>query len=227
MTLSIHQATIMLSLQDAMNRKVNPDWLTAGYPFLRAIVVEGAEGMEHHGWKWWKAQTADMPQLQMELIDIWHFMLSHFILNMVGSEGRIEVAASFICRQASMGMADNLIFDGSQRDIEAMDIITKLELMIGLAVARRTSIPLFKSLMDDCGMDWNVLYRQYVAKNILNMFRQDNGYKQGTYRKIWNGQEDNEHLVELMSAIDADVPNYAGQLYDGLRQRYAAQLASV
>ena len=57
------QAYVMLKLQDAMNAKVNPQWLTAGYSFLRAIVIEGAEAMEHHGWKWWKAQQIDLPQL--------------------------------------------------------------------------------------------------------------------------------------------------------------------
>jgi len=35
------------------------------------------------------------------------------------------------------------------------------------------------------------LYRLYVGKNILNQFRQDHGYKEGHYVKIWNGLEDN------------------------------------
>ncbi|MBD3799819.1 MAG: dUTP diphosphatase [Epsilonproteobacteria bacterium] len=35
------------------------------------------------------------------------------------------------------------------------------------------------------------LYRLYVGKNILNQFRQDHGYKEGSYIKIWNGMEDN------------------------------------
>ncbi|PJI52103.1 dUTPase, partial [Methylobacterium radiotolerans] len=24
--------------------------------------------MEHYGWKWWKKQTIDLPQVQMELV---------------------------------------------------------------------------------------------------------------------------------------------------------------
>ena len=36
-------------------------------------------------------------------------------------------------------------------------------------------------------------------KNVLNKFRQDNGYKEGTYRKIWNGKEDNVVLSEILS----------------------------
>ena len=62
------QAEVMLTLQANMNAKVNPDWIKAGYPYLRAVVVEGAEAMEHHGWKWWKKQECDLQQLQMELV---------------------------------------------------------------------------------------------------------------------------------------------------------------
>ena len=47
----------MLELQDDMNRKINPDRLSAGYPFLRAILVEAVEGLEHYDWKWWKGKA--------------------------------------------------------------------------------------------------------------------------------------------------------------------------
>ena len=72
------QAATMLELQAMMNSKVDSNWLLARYPYLRAVAIEGAEAIEHHGWKWWKKQTKDLPQLQMELIDIWHFFLSKF-----------------------------------------------------------------------------------------------------------------------------------------------------
>ena len=37
----------MLELQGRMNRKINPDWLGAGYEFLRAVLVEAVEALEH------------------------------------------------------------------------------------------------------------------------------------------------------------------------------------
>ena len=66
--LTKNQAETMLILQAGMNAKVNPDWINAAYPYLRAVVVEGAEAMEHRGWKWWKKQHCDLEQLQMELL---------------------------------------------------------------------------------------------------------------------------------------------------------------
>lgn len=43
-------------------------------------------------------------------------------------------------------------------------------------------------------MNWLEWFKQYTGKNVLNVFRQDHGYKAGTYIKVWDGREDNEHL---------------------------------
>jgi len=216
--LSQAQAITMLNLQAQMNAKVNPEWVKAAYPYLRAVVVEGAEAMEHRGWKWWKKQDCDLKQLQMELVDIWHFTLSHILLQHGGDQG-----ASL--RELMQGDAAELItFDGTEYRIAELDLVSKIELNTGLAAARRISLPLFAALLHDCQMDWNELYLQYVGKNVLNFFRQDNGYKAGTYRKLWGGREDNEHLVEIMQQLDSDSADFQHMLYNNLKDRYQRTL---
>jgi len=209
-------AIIMLELQSKMNAKVNPAWLDAGYPYLRAVVIEASEAMEHHGWKWWKAQSCDMAQLQMELVDVWHFILSHLLLN---ESGNIESTAELLCKTDTS--ETEIEFDHQSYNISELDLISKLELLIGISAARKTSIPLFKALLNDCDMSWDDLYSQYIGKNVLNFFRQDNGYKEGTYIKMWSGQEDNEHLVEILSELDVSHPEFKEQLYDNLKKRYS------
>ena len=98
--LSAQQLATMLTLQDKMNAKVNPDWLNAGYGYLRAAMVESVEAIEHHGWKWWKAQHKDLPQLQMELVDIWHFALSACIIDF---KGDIAASAKSIAAELASG----------------------------------------------------------------------------------------------------------------------------
>lgn len=208
------QARTMLTLQSRMNARVNPQWVEAAYPYLRAVVVEGAEAMEHKGWKWWKHQQCDVEQLQMELVDIWHFMLSHVLLEHRGDE-----AAALQDLLVTDG-ADGIDFDGRHVTLKELDLIGKLELCIGLAVARRISLPLFAALLEDCEMTWQELYCQYVGKNVLNVFRQDHGYKEGRYRKLWGGREDNEHLVEIMAGLDAGGESFQHLLYDSLKDRY-------
>lgn len=214
--LSPIQLATMLSLQDKMNKKVNPDWLHAGYQYLRAAMIESVEGIEHHGWKWWKAQEKDLPQLQMELVDIWHFALSAIIIDFAGD---IEKSADIIARQLS-SQSTKITFDNKDYHFVEQDILDNLELMAGLCAAKRFEVPLFIKIVEQAEMDSNELYRQYVGKNVLNFFRQDHGYKTGTYIKTWADREDNEHLVDVLNALNIEAMDYSDQIYAGLSARY-------
>jgi dimeric dUTPase (all-alpha-NTP-PPase superfamily) len=214
--LTAEQLAIMLDLQNKMNTKVNPDWVNAGYGFMRAAMVESVEAIEHHGWKWWKAQTKDLPQLQMECVDIWHFALSHIIIS---NEGDISVSAQKVETLLSE-QSTQLVFDGATYTFDKQDLLANLELMTGLAAAKRFDVSLFMHIIEQCELSSDELFRQYVGKNILNFFRQDHGYKEGTYSKEWHGREDNEHLVEVLDASDPTDNNYAEQVYKGLQERY-------
>lgn len=201
-----------------MNFKIDPDWVQARYPYLLAVVIEGAEAIEHHGWKWWKKQHKDLPQLQMELIDIWHFMLSEILLRSDADEVR---AVDFL----NQAIADSkgvfaLKFDGKEYPFQELDLLQQIELLIAVAGAKRIEVGLFASIMSLSELDWNSLFSQYVGKNVLNVFRQDHGYKQGTYQKEWHGKEDNEHLVEILGKLDPEITNYKDQLYAQLESRY-------
>ena len=216
--LTQQQLNTMLSLQNNMNIKVNPEWLTAGYGYLRAAMVESVEAIDHHGWKWWKAQEKDLPQLQMELVDIWHFALSASIIDY---KGDIEATATALASQLAEN-TPHVQFDGQSYSPAGLSLLDNLELMAGLCAAKRFSVPLFMQIVTQSEMTGEELYRQYVGKNVLNFFRQDNGYKAGTYVKTWNGREDNAHLVEVLDSLDMNAPDYADLVYKGLADRYPA-----
>lgn len=214
--LTAQQLATMLNLQDKMNAKVNPAWLNAGYGYLRAAMVESVEAIEHHGWKWWKAQIKDLPQLQMELVDIWHFALSACIIEY---KGDIAQSAERIASELASGET-TVVFDGKTYEAAQQSLLDNLELMTGLSAAKRFSVPLFMFIVSQCEMTADELYRQYVGKNVLNFFRQDHGYKEGTYVKVWQGREDNEHLVEVMDALDLTQADFSDRVYEGLKARY-------
>ena len=66
-------------------------------------------------------------------------------------------------------------------------------------------------------MNLQNLYTLYIGKNILNRFRQDHGYKEGTYIKVWNGSEDNIVMLDIM----ASHPDYGvNELYAALEEVY-------
>ena len=218
----------MLAMQDTINKRVNPQWVAARYPFLRAVFVEGAEALDHYGWKWWKHQSPDMAQLHMELVDIWHFAMSHSILK---HEGSIQAACVDIITDLSRGSAELVLSVSdyasgqvlSQRTIfESSDARQKIEAVAGMAAMGYFSYPVFFRLMEQLELSFDALFKMYVAKNILNLFRQDHGYQEGTYKKVWAGREDNEHLVELLVDIDFSRGGAKDVLYAGLKARYAS-----
>lgn len=219
-TLLESQAHLMLALQSRMNAKVDPLWVEKRFPYLRAVVIEAAEAIEHHGWKWWKKQDCDLPQLQMEIIDIWHFLLSEILLQ--HEDDQAQASTALLQAIGASKHISSLEFDAKTHHFKDLSLVAKLELLIGLSTARRVDIALFKAVMEDCGLNWESLFKQYVSKNVLNFFRQDHGYKEGTYHKLWQGREDNEHLVELMDCLDTANPDYPELLYSGLLQRYPA-----
>ena len=216
--LSKNQAATMLALQASMNAKVDPNWITARYPYLRAVAIEGAEAIEHHGWKWWKKQDKDLSQLQMELVDIWHFILSEILLR--NDDNQLTPLEYLLSALSDPNSLQLIELDNTAYKLNETDLVTKLELLIAISIARRIDLGLFESIMRDCELTWTDLFCQYVGKNVLNMFRQDNGYKEGTYRKMWEGREDNEHLVEILESLDPDLPSFKDEIYSALTNTY-------
>ncbi len=197
----------MLELQDAMNRKVHLDWRNQGFDWYRAIWVECAELMDHYGWKWWKKQQPDMEQVTLEIIDIWHFGLSYLLNN-----------TSLTNQELANGIAGELDLEGNKSDFRtALESFTQWTL-----VHRAFSVQEFAGLMSSADMSFDQLYVGYIGKNVLNFFRQDHGYKEGTYIKQWGGREDNEHLVEVCAALDVTKVSFKDDVYQGLKSRYIA-----
>ena len=212
------QAATMLELQAIMNSKVDPNWLAAKYPYLRAVAIEGAEAIEHHGWKWWKKQEKDLAQLQMELIDIWHFFLSELLLRNDGDQKK--ALKSLLNLFGDSENRQKFKFDEKEVELKNCDLVSKLELLIATSISQRIEIELFNLIMDDCELSWDELYTQYVGKNVLNIFRQEHGYKNGTYQKVWEGLEDNEHLVNILNNLDSKSSTFKTEIYDSLEALY-------
>ena len=205
------QILTMLTLQDSMNCKVHPQWREQGYEWYRAIWVECAELMDHYGWKWWKKQQPDVEQVQLELIDIFHFGLSSLLAKNIPVEQlSVELETALRVRY------------------EKKEFRLALEDFVQLTLNQRGfNVDAFVQLMASAELGFDTLYRGYVGKNVLNFFRQDHGYKDGSYIKNWAGREDNEHLVDLMASLDAGSQNFKDDLYAGLSQRYRELVAEA
>ena len=200
------QLLTMLQLQDDMNTKVHPQWREQGFAWHRAIWVELAEMLDHYGWKWWKHQAPDLEQVHLELIDIFHFGLS---ARLVSGQAVERIAADIEAELAQVEAKE--------------DFAQTVEAMVASTLASKNfDVKTFAGLMQLTELSFDELFRHYVGKNVLNFFRQDHGYKTGEYIKIWNGREDNEVLMDVLKATDANSPDFKDKVYAGLKQAYPA-----
>lgn len=194
----------MATMQDDHNSLVHPNWREQGYDYYRAIWVECAEMLDHFGWKWWKKQDPDIDQVKLELVDIWHFALSELLRAEL-----LEDDIAFALAEVRAGETDAATF---RQAIEA--------LALSSLNTQSFELPPFISAMRSLPLSYDELFDLYMGKNVLNRFRQNHGYKTGEYQKLWQGREDNEHLIEVLGTLVCAPEDLPDRLYAELSRRY-------
>jgi len=221
---------LMLQLQAQLNDATNGEDWTKGITkngkvinWKRCIYMECAEMIDSFSWKHWKSidKEPDWDNLQIEIIDVWHFIMSLAIEDYSKNlKGQIEDLAINISNLDSFSKIDMDIRNYAAQD----DVMLKVEniMLIVLAKENLDLEKLFIEFFDLVvmgGLNLETLYRLYVGKNILNQFRQDNGYKDGSYVKLWNGEEDNVVMKRIWEENGDIKPEV---LYKELAKAYLA-----
>lgn len=203
----------MFELQDNFNENTIKDWKNAKLNWYRAIWMEAAEAVDSTPWKWWKKGETDMANLEVELVDIWHFIMSYLM------ESNIDIKNT---------SNYSYLFEDGRVDLD-IDVAEVLEDISLLALEKnrdfgidQSLIPMFLYAWKSIGRSVEDLYKSYIIKNCLNKFRQDNGYKTGTYIKLWKKDdgvvEDNVIAWELASTLEN--VNMFNTLYKELENYY-------
>jgi len=221
---------LMLQLQNQLNDATNgEDWvkgITKNNKVInwrRCIYMESAEMIDSFAWKHWKniEVAPDWDNLQIEVVDVWHFIMSLAIENYAQTmRGGLEDLAMNISDMDAFATIDteDAAFASENEVMQKVedimrDVLTKDKLDLeGL-------IEDFFALVVMSGLNLESLYRLYVGKNILNQFRQDNGYKDGSYIKIWDGDEDNVVMKRIWEEQSDLTPE---KLYRELAKYYHA-----
>jgi len=221
----------MLTLQQELNDSTNgtgwEDGITKNgkkIDWRRCIYLETAELIDSYPWKHWKDIDAspDYANIKIELVDIWHFIMSETLrLYKKENLGSIEDIALVVSQMESFQAFQNE--ENNQEQLTPYEEILLVEEMLKILFCNRDInrlIVYFLNLSSQLNLKLPELYRLYIGKNILNKFRQDNGYKEGSYRKIWEGKEDNMVMQNILirhSKINAK------ELYSALEEAYPKQ----
>jgi hypothetical protein len=205
----LQRVAVMARMQNEHNLRVHPQWRDQGHEYFRAIWVECAELLDHFGWKWWKYQQPDLEQVRLEIVDIWHFGLSELLRS-----GRIEG------EHCDPDVIDTIVMGLGEQPGDFRECVERLA--ANSLTGRGFDLEGFLAVLVAMPMSFEELFQGYVGKNVLNNFRQNHGYQSGEYLKIWQGREDNEHLMELIADLNQRHADFADQLYQALEVRYQA-----
>ena len=211
---SLNNATNGINWEQGMtknNKKI--DW-------RRCIYLEAAELIDSYPWKHWKNINAspDYANIKIEIVDIWHFIMSEALrVYKVNDLGDIkELSEKAVNLPAYQQFSD----DHHQADLDIYAEMEKVEDMVAVLFAKADIHQLIDAFFDmsaSLNLKLSELYQLYIGKNILNQFRQDHGYKEGSYIKEWHGLEDNVVMQKLLNDKSDITPD---ELYQGLEKNY-------
>ena len=214
----------MLQLQKQLNDATNGREWEEGFTaqgkiidWKRCIYLECAELVDSYPWKHWKDITApaDTENIKIEVVDIWHFVMSE-ILKLNKNEDVENIAETIKTFPGFLLIAQNAK-EIDENHFEQISNIETFMKSIFNDASWQEIVEKYFTILVQSGLNLDSLYNLYIGKNILNQFRQDHGYKEGTYKKIWNKAEDNV----VMQNILKENPNITPyELYDTLEARY-------
>jgi len=238
---TVPQVEKLMRMQDTLNTYVHPKWRDQDFNWELAILDECMEIHGHLGWKWWKGANykqgvtaANVAQIKLELIDILHFAVSRYIQDYPVLIGRnahdLAMRLSTTCTVPSFEFSSLICH--FQADVANRKFIESI--LINLM-----------QLMHVLRMSEQEVLETYTQKYVLNKFRQDHGYKDGSYVKEWNLStglgilpdsgceatavltfEDNEVLAKEVKHIELEGQDTADEhiLYSRLEALYNSRL---
>ena len=217
----------MLELQQELNDATNglgwEEGLTKNGKVIdwkRCTYLECAELIESYPWKHWKNIDAkpDYANIKIEAVDIWHFIMSQGLEDYKrGNLGSIDTLARNITDLTNFTTFSGEIKENFKDYYEQIAVVEVLMKTLFCGGSTENIMEAFINVAVQSGLNLDALYKLYVGKNILNKFRQDHGYKDGSYIKIWDGQEDN---VTMQSILEENENISPKGLYESLEKAY-------
>jgi hypothetical protein len=133
--------------------------------------------------------------------------------------GTIEELADNIINLPNFDSFTTAITPTQKNYYEQIEVVEEFMGILFCGGSTEKLIMAFLNVAMQSGLNLDALYKLYVGKNILNQFRQDHGYKEGNYIKLWNGSEDN---VTMQKILDVEPEITPEVLYNKLKEAYPA-----
>jgi hypothetical protein len=227
-----HYLTEMVHVQDDLGLRQNTHWRAKPWDFRLAAIEEVIEAVEHLKWKWWKNPDSvnemdiDWEAVHYEAADVFNFL------------------ATYLLKECSYYATVRTFIKGYERIPELKEGHTGVNIKDALFTAKdlirnlvgyhidedqdnygsyigEELTKLYFTFLQNIGLEPTRLRAIYLAKAELNIFRWENGMKEGTYIKVWNGVKDDVFLKKIVNMTNEADPNYRVLIANSIANIYA------
>jgi len=203
----------IIKLQNKLNSRIDKDWINSNQNIKYAILLENAEMLDSFNWKWWKYQETDWENIEIEMVDLFHFLVSWAL--------KLKMENLFKGFFISNEISKDDILSKDEQSKHIMKLMSE-DFMLAISTNNIvTAINTFINCWYMMDKDSEELFRKYKMKYTLNIFRQNNGYSDGTYIKMWENKEDNVWAQSLQVDIKND-EKYIDTLAKKLHDKYSS-----
>lgn len=196
----------------------------------RAIVMETAEAIDSFNWKHWKDINwkNDEDNLFVELVDIWHFVMSLMLSknsSVFSLDELWEIFSNlYIDNKKIYTNFYNKVYTNEER-------IVSLEKIIAYCIKKESQnltilFNLFFEALAINNISLDKLISWYFIKNYLNEFRQLNWYKENMYLKYivnseWINVEDNTFAMsKFLGTEESKKENFKDIFFNTLKKEW-------
>lgn len=198
----------------------DPSWLgKKKVQWIDAIICKSAEGIMSSDYKWWENSEVDLLNIEVETINLIHFIISILLeekeinnstltkLIYIGytlfKSGEVYSSVEQFGNEIPMEKRKAIIINRFKNIIKLsfLEDINKIPLLFKLIFELLYLSLSFKNCKTDLEY-FELVFNKYMTKNILNKFRQANGYQDNFYIKDWDGREDNIVVFEFLNNLE-------------------------
>lgn len=220
----------MVSNQNNLNiAAYAKEWLenaqSGKWDYRMAAIQEIAEFNNSAWLPWWSKGERDIVNCRIELVDALHFMLSQAIATDQEGGAAMNIFIAF---------NEVFEFENEADEIDWTVVANRSKaLTLQLSTLGFDTYSAFRELFrlcDSINFTFDQLHALYMGKSTLNRFRQENGYKAGTYKKKWfilpeapsKAKEDNYFLSAYVAdhAEECGAPPTVEEVHAFLTETY-------
>lgn len=225
---SYDKFALMVEQQNKLNDLICPNWRVklSLFDVYNAIFTEIAEFVETQEWKWWKKSTTDFTKARMELVDVFHFLITFVVIAEVyrteehyKNKVVIDLFTNAFMDTSSTKNSKYKLYSLSSFLLEYVTALVSVEnYEKDIIVSSEHSLDI-KFLVSSLESFFEVIHsffnnvedftETFLIKNILNEVRSELGYAKGNYVRQIYDKDDNERAINMCAHGAIDIFNFA------------------